>query len=123
MSGYAYGEKEPEIGCPYCGATCRADFVDVGVGYVQCGPYHCEVCNASEIGPYDRERDLTDREKELGWYAPGSEPGSSANVVDGRVVCHQEMRARYRRAFYGNPTYDIPGAVQQWLDETRRSKP
>lgn len=123
MSGYAYGEKEPEISCPYCGATCRADFVDIGVGYEQCGPYHCEACNASEIGPYDRERDLTDREKELGWYAPGSEPGSSANVVDGRVVSHQEMSARYRQVFYGNPAYDIPGAVEQWLDETRRPKP
>lgn len=37
--------------CPYCKGTTYADSVDVGVGYVQCGPYHCENCGASEIGP------------------------------------------------------------------------
>ncbi|MFJ6264223.1 hypothetical protein [Lysinibacillus xylanilyticus] len=37
--------------CPYCEGTTYADSVDVGVGFVQCGPYHCENCGASEIGP------------------------------------------------------------------------
>lgn len=37
--------------CPYCDTEMEADFVDVGVGYVQCGPYHCYSCGASEIGP------------------------------------------------------------------------
>lgn len=36
--------------CPYCGTECEADWVDVGVGFVQCGPYYCENCGASEIG-------------------------------------------------------------------------
>lgn len=39
--------------CPYDGTPCEADWVDVEVGFVQCGPYHCE-CGASEIGPCDR---------------------------------------------------------------------
>ena len=37
--------------CPYCESKMDADFVDVGVGWVQCGPYHCVSCGASEIGP------------------------------------------------------------------------
>lgn len=37
--------------CPYCQSEMDADFVDVGVGFVQCGPYHCFSCGASEIGP------------------------------------------------------------------------
>lgn len=37
--------------CPYCQSEMDADFVDVGVGWVQCGPYHCVSCGASEIGP------------------------------------------------------------------------
>lgn len=37
--------------CPYCGNKTEADSVDVGVGHIQCGPYHCESCGASEIGP------------------------------------------------------------------------
>ena len=40
--------------CPYCDTPCEADWVDVGVGHVQCGPFHCEACGASEIGPCDR---------------------------------------------------------------------
>ena len=37
--------------CPYCNNVTYADSVDVGVGFVQCGPYYCESCGASEIGP------------------------------------------------------------------------
>jgi hypothetical protein len=62
MSGYAYGEHEPTEACPYCSTICRADFVDIGVGFTQCGPFHCEQCGASEIGPYDQERELIDEE-------------------------------------------------------------
>lgn len=47
MSAYDTPRKE----CPYCKDMMEADFVDVGVGMVQCGPYHCCNCNASEIGP------------------------------------------------------------------------
>lgn len=42
---------EPTQDCPYCQSEMEADFVDVGVGMVQCGPYHCYDCGASEIGP------------------------------------------------------------------------
>lgn len=47
--------------CPYCDTPCEADWVDVGVGYAQCGPYHCELCGASEIGPHDRYIDSRGR--------------------------------------------------------------
>lgn len=120
MSGYSYGEAEPTVQCPYCCAVCRADFVDVGVGMVQCGPYHCEVCFASEIGPCDQPRELTAQETETGWYAPGAEPGSSANVVAGKVVDHQTIDGLYRTAFTGNPDYDRPGAVEEWREQTRQ---
>lgn len=42
---------EPTQKCPYCKSEMTADHVDVGVGMVQCGPYHCTSCGASEIGP------------------------------------------------------------------------
>jgi hypothetical protein len=41
----------PSQKCPYCDSDMEADWVDVGVGMVQCGPYHCYACGASEIGP------------------------------------------------------------------------
>ncbi|WP_267379330.1 hypothetical protein [Bacillus sp. GM_Baccil_2] len=41
----------PTQECPYCKSEMEADWVDVGVGMVQCGPYHCYECGASEIGP------------------------------------------------------------------------
>lgn len=118
--GYAYGEHEPTELCPYCKSPCRADFVDIGVGYQQCGPYHCEQCRASEIGPFDEERELTDREKDTGWYAPKSQPGSSANVIGGKIVSHVQMRRAYREQFYGNPIYDWPGEVEKWFEEIRK---
>lgn len=123
MSGYTYGQDEPFVNCPYCGTPCRADFVDVGVGMVQCGPYFCERCHASEIGAYDKPRDLTDREKETGWYAPHSEPGSSANVVNGVVVPASTMKKLYKDKYTNNPEYEIPGHVEAWRDQLRKSVP
>lgn len=119
MSGYTYGDKEPTERCPYCQTECRADFVDVGVGYTQCGPYHCENCGASEIGPYDKERALSAQEKAVGWYAPGAKPGSSANVIAGKVVGHVEMTQAYRQEFVGNPLWHDKDYVDNWFKEIR----
>jgi len=41
---------------PYCGTTCSAGWCDAGVGVVRCGPFH-RACGASEVGPYDKERE------------------------------------------------------------------
>lgn len=112
MTGYAYNEEEPVENCPYCGTECYADFVDVGVGYQQCGPYFC-YCGASEIGPCDDERPLSQKEKETGWYAPDSEPGSSANVINGVIVDHKTMELVYR-ANYPHSAED------GWRDDIRR---
>ena len=43
----------PSCNCPYCNSVCKADWVDVGVGMEQCGPYYCTNCRASEIGRFD----------------------------------------------------------------------
>lgn len=94
----------PLEACPYCGAMCDADWVDVGVGLVQAGPYHCQNCHASEAGPYDTPREQPDLNKaaleaQFGWYAPNSPPGSSANTFMGQIIGHQEAKALYQ-AFY-----------------------
>lgn len=47
MGAYDTSQRQ----CPYCQSMMDADFVDIGVGMVQCGPYHCLSCHASEIGP------------------------------------------------------------------------
>ncbi|HGH7178522.1 TPA: hypothetical protein ACJMKL_000662 [Bacillus luti] len=67
----------PTRECPYCKSYMEADWVDVGVGMVQCGPYHCYECGASEIGPelsdwYYKDRDgnilhLTGKTKYYSW--------------------------------------------------------
>lgn len=49
MSSY----NTPKEKCPYCNNECEADWVDNGVGMVQCGPYYCRNCGASEIGSCD----------------------------------------------------------------------
>lgn len=121
MSGYVYGESEPKEPCPYCGTACRADWVDIGVGFSQCGPFHCETCGASEIGPGGKDRVLSERERETGWYAPGEEPDSEANVIAGKVVDYREMRAVYADAFAGaEDLRRTPGYVEGWRDRLRR---
>ena len=121
MSGYAYGQHEPTENCPYCKWPCTADFVDIGVGFQQCGPFHCEQCGASEIGPHDEPRELSGAEKSTGWYAPASEPGSSANVIGGKVVSHVQMNRAYRDEFVGNPLHDWSGEVKRWRENIRKS--
>lgn len=71
----------PERECPYCIGSMKADYVDVGVGMVQCGPYHCYDCGASEIGPelsdwYYKDREgntiyLTGKRKYYSWLNRG----------------------------------------------------
>lgn len=110
--GYTYGEHEPREKCPYCGTDCVADFVDVGVGYIQCGPYHCERCDASQIGPNDEDRELTPEEKDTGWYRPGSPAGSSANVDhEGKHIRYFEADTLYRAGLGVAPRYDRRGRL------------
>lgn len=111
--GYVYGDPEPKERCPYCNALCCADFVDVGVGMVQCGPFHCEACGASEIGPYDDDRPLSAIEEDAGWYAPDSTPGSSANVDDdGNHIRYFEADTLYRIKKGVAPRYDKYGRLK-----------
>lgn len=110
--GYVYGESEPKERCPYCNAMCCADFVDVGVGMIQCGPYHCEACGASEIGPHDKPRPLTKIEEDTGWYGPGSSAGSSANVDDkGKHITYYEADTLYRQKQGVTSRYDSNGRL------------
>lgn len=129
--------------CPYCNAVCDADFCDVDVGMIQCGPYHCQQCGASEIGPYDNYVDpykpyrfpddqpeepksdprvLELQESKTGWYQPHSVPGSSANVIGGKVVSHQVMKATYHQEFHMNPLWNDKSYVDKWWEDVRKEK-
>jgi hypothetical protein len=119
-NGYGYHQQQPVQDCPYCGAVCDADFVDVGVGHVQCGPYYCQRCKASEIGEFDTPRELTEDEKRTGWYAPGAPLGDKTNAIDGVPVSHQEMTAAYKDKWTDNPLYEQPGEVEKWFETMRR---
>lgn len=88
--------EPPIYGCPYCGEPCEADHVDVGVGLMQCGPYHCTACGAGEIHAEDG-RPLEDVEKVTGFYLPDKPPSPLANTVDGVLVDHKTAMEAYRR--------------------------
>jgi hypothetical protein len=82
---------------------------------VQCGPYHCEECGASEIGPelkYEEKKDengmyagvgeilnremFSDKEIETNWYEPESKKISPyANTIKGILVDHKTAKAAY----------------------------
>lgn len=106
MNGYTYGEKEPTEPCPYCGTECHADFCDVGVGFQQVGPYHCDGCHASEVGPYENVEARPDYDSKTGWYRPNSPAGEHANVDDkGRHISWQEADTLYRAKHGVPPRY------------------
>ena len=121
-NGYSYDEPEPFMDCPYCGKPCHADFVDVGVGMIQCGPYHCEYCYASEIGPNDKKRELTLTELDCGWYFPNTIPGDSANVIDGKIVSHKMMKYVYQKEFTNNPLWEDKEYMDSWWKQIRGEK-
>jgi len=115
MGAYDTPSKE----CPYCKEKMEADWVDVGVGMVQCGPYHCYACGASEIGPelYDwyntdpagpnqflnelepklkHGHPFSEKELETGFYEPEKQKISPyANTVGGSLVDHKTAKAAY----------------------------
>lgn len=124
-TGYLYGEEPPTMPCPYCGAICEADWVDIGVGMQQCGPFHCDACLASQVGPYDdtETRPLTADEQRTQWYAPATPPGSSANVIRGRLVTHRQMLRTYKDVFTGNALWHDQSFVEDWWATIREPLP
>ena len=103
---------EPLKDCPYCKSEMEADWVDVGVGVVQCGPYHCQACGASEIGPEMKFEELVDKngnyggrggllnpekfteeEIDTGYYKGKISP--YANTVNGEIVDHVTAKEMY----------------------------
>lgn len=94
MSYDAYKERRV---CPYCSYNrCQADWVDIGIGLVQCAPFYCEECGACEIGPYDKPTNLTEQEKKLHWYEPGRSHLTSAPTLDGVPVDQKMAKFLYR---------------------------
>jgi hypothetical protein len=89
----AYDGPSTRATCPYCGfANCEADWVDVGVGMVQCGPYVCG-CGASEVGSHDTN-ELDADEERTGWFKP-AHFGTSANTFMGLHVDHRTAKELY----------------------------
>jgi hypothetical protein len=86
---------QPTQTCPYCGEEMECDWVDIGVGCVQCGPYHCDNCGASEMGPEDVLDDVTDEECKTGYYK-GGRNSPYANQVGGLLVDHKTALGLYR---------------------------
>lgn len=37
--------------CPECEKPCYANFIDIGVGYLQMGPFHCRSCSWTQYCP------------------------------------------------------------------------
>lgn len=119
--GRPYGDYGPgREACPYCGLLCDCDAVDVGVGFQQVGPYHCVECGASQIGPHDKPRPRTPKEHITNWYEPGSEPGSSANVIGGKIVSSGQMLDAYKAQFTANPDWHDKDKVSQWYEDIRK---
>ncbi len=93
--------------CPYCSNPhTQAEWVDVGVGFVQCGPYHCEHCEATEIGPHDTPQELTEEELRTGWYRPGRLP-PEVSTIGGKLVDTQTALDMYKKGLVSEVPFHI----------------
>ena len=63
--------KSPD--CRWCGSDTEAEFVDVGVGYVQVTGAHCWECHAYEMGPYQTDGRITEVEMAALWTGPAED--------------------------------------------------
>ena len=92
--------------CPYCDSdNCEAEWVDVEVGFIQCGPYICLDCGASEIGAYDKTP-ATELEKEKGWYAPDNH-SEHVSTISGKIINSAEALALYRAGVVDKIPFNI----------------
>ncbi len=95
----------PSKKCPYCKDSMDADYVDVGVGMVQCGPYHCYTCGASEIGPelydwYYKDRKgntlyLTAKRKYVAWAKKKARWNIQAVLMPGHPFTEKELETGF----------------------------
>lgn len=97
--------------CPYCPAMMECDMVDVGVGMVRAGPYHCYNCEASEIGQeWTGDRLHLENAKELGLDEDEIRTGTykggrispHANQINGTLVDHKIALGLYRLGILDN---------------------
>jgi hypothetical protein len=65
------------ITCPFCGVTFEenCEYVDIGIGYIQCSPNVCPNCKSREIGELKYDN-LDEEEKEVCWKKGGKEANS-----------------------------------------------
>jgi len=66
--------SDTDILCPYCGNTCEAEWVDIGIDIIQAAPYRCPACNASEIGAFAPDATYSELERQTGWFEPSRDP-------------------------------------------------
>ena len=101
--------------CPYCGDThCQADWTDVGIGHVQTGPFHCDSCGATEIGPHD-EATPSETENAMGWYAPNSANlPKTVSTINGQFVDAQTALAMYRRGLVPGVPFQLQTSPEEF---------
>jgi len=96
--------------CPHCGyKDCEANFVDIGVGFTQCGPFLCDECGSYQT-------------RDGSWNKAKDPIPEGINALNGKIVGHQEMLVAYKEEFTGNPLHGVDGVVDAWR-EKHREKP
>jgi hypothetical protein len=110
--------------CPYCGeAECQAEWVDVEIGFVQMGPFHCDACGAFEIGPND-DTTPSDIELKTGWYAPNRQPlPHTVSSIGGKRIDSQTALDMYRRGIVDQVPFHIEAYPSRSFAPTTADRP
>lgn len=59
--------------CRWCNEATHAEYVDVGVGLLQCTGGECYHCGGRELGPYMTDGPLSEVEMATGWLGPAED--------------------------------------------------
>jgi len=88
--------------CPFCKSeNVEVPYVDIGVGYQQCGPAFCYDCNAHQACPDDTMSSALKEEKDVGWYRgptykdePAPARIQAVEIQRVCLACHQSLTGR-----------------------------
>lgn len=85
--------------CPECNGVCLAEWVDIGVGIQQVGPYHCQSCGWTQDCPHKNDNLCNT-------CASATFCSHNKNTNRGKNISLQEFKDKMAKQLFGSTLTD-----------------